>query len=62
MVVGIDVCHKGKISTIGFAASYDSNFCKYFTQADPQFRRGQEIIPSPILLNYYLGALKCYQE
>jgi hypothetical protein len=31
MLVGIDVCHKGKQSIIGFAASYDQYMCKYYT-------------------------------
>ena len=33
MLVGIDVCHKGKQSTIGFCATYDPNMCKYYAQA-----------------------------
>ena len=35
MLVGIDVCHKGKQSTIGFCATYDPNMCKYYAQASP---------------------------
>ena len=31
MLVGIDVCHKGKQSIIGFVATYDPNLCKYYT-------------------------------
>ena len=31
MLVGIDVCHKGKQSIIGFVATYDSHLCKYYT-------------------------------
>lgn len=30
MLVGIDVCHKGKQSTIGFCATYDTHMCKYY--------------------------------
>lgn len=30
MLVGIDVCHKGKQSTIGFCATYDQHMCKYY--------------------------------
>ena len=33
MLVGIDVCHKGKQSIIGFVATYDQYMCKYYTQA-----------------------------
>lgn len=36
MLVGIDVCHKGKQSTIGFCATYDTHMCKYYAQASPQ--------------------------
>ena len=36
MLVGIDVCHKGKQSIIGFCATYDEHMCKYYTQASPQ--------------------------
>jgi hypothetical protein len=35
MLVGIDVCHKGKQSIIGFVATYDPFLCKYYTQANP---------------------------
>ena len=31
MLVGIDVCHKGKQSIIGFVATYDQYLCKYYT-------------------------------
>jgi hypothetical protein len=40
MLVGIDVCHKGKQSVIGFCATYDTNLCKYYTKASPQPRKG----------------------
>jgi len=35
MLVGIDVCHKGKQSLIGFVATYDPNMCKYYTCSSP---------------------------
>jgi len=40
MLVGIDVCHKGKQSIIGFVATYDTYMCKYYTQASPQGQKG----------------------
>ena len=40
MLVGIDVCHKGKQSTIGFCATYDPYMCKYYAQASPQPQKG----------------------
>jgi len=49
MLVGIDVCHKGKQSIIGFVATYDQYLCKYYTQASPQGQKGQEIIQSNVL-------------
>lgn len=35
MLVGIDVCHKGKQSMIGFVATYDQHLCKFYTQSSP---------------------------
>jgi hypothetical protein len=49
MLVGIDVCHKGKFSIIGFVASYDKYMCKFYTQASPQPQKGQEIISGDVL-------------
>jgi hypothetical protein len=31
MLVGIDVCHKGRQSIIGYVATYDPYLCKYYT-------------------------------
>jgi hypothetical protein len=61
MIIGIDVCHKGRISVVGFVASYDDYFCKYFTQADIQPKKGQEIISAPLLKQYFRSALECYK-
>lgn len=60
MLIGIDVCHKGKNSLIGFVATYDKYLCKYYTQSDPQPQKGQEIISSSILSDYFLNAFKAY--
>lgn len=62
MLVGIDVCHKGKQSIIGFVATYDPFLCKYYTQADPQEQKGKEIISSSILQDYFGSALKAYRD
>eukprot|EP00347_Sterkiella_histriomuscorum_P022852 403336910 len=62
MVFGIDVCHKGKQSVIGFVATYDRYLCKYYTQASPQPVKGQEIISSGILTEYFAGALEAYKD
>jgi hypothetical protein len=62
MLVGIDVCHKGKQSIIGFVATYDPYLCKYYTQASPQDKKGQEIISSNILQEYFGCALAAYRD
>jgi aubergine-like protein len=62
MLVGIDVCHKGKQSIIGFVATYDQYLCKYYTQASVQGQKGQEIISSNILQEYYGSALQAYRD
>jgi hypothetical protein len=62
MLVGIDVCHKGKQSIIGFVATYDQYLCKYYTQASPQGQKGQEIISSNILQEYFGSALAAYKS
>lgn len=31
MMIGIDVCHKGKTSFIGYVSTYDPFLCKYYT-------------------------------
>jgi len=56
MLVGIDVCHKGRQSIIGFAATYDTHMCKYYTQASPQPQKGKEIVSNQILAEYFTGA------
>lgn len=62
MLVGIDVCHKGKQSIIGFVATYDQYMCKYYTQASNQGQKGQEIISSNILQEYFGSALAAYRS
>jgi hypothetical protein len=62
MLVGIDVCHKGKQSTIGFCATYDTNMCKYYAQASSQPVKGQEIISSTILSDYFQRAFASYRD
>jgi aubergine-like protein len=62
MLVGIDVCHKGKQSTIGFCATYDPYMCKYYAQASPQPVKGQEIISTSVLSDYFQRAFASYKE
>ncbi len=60
IVFGIDVCHKGHQSVVGFVSSYDRYLCKYFTQAQPQREKGKEIVDSDILQAYFENAFKVY--
>ena len=62
MLVGIDVCHKGKQSIIGFCATYDEYMCKYYTQASPQGQKGQEIISSGVLQEYFKSAFQAFRD
>jgi hypothetical protein len=62
MLVGIDVCHKGKQSTIGFCATYDPYMCKYYAQASPQPVKGQEIISTSVLSDYFQRAFASYRD
>jgi len=62
MLVGIDVCHKGKQSTIGFCATYDAHMCKYYAQASSQPVKGQEIISSTILSDYFTRSFQAYRD
>lgn len=62
MLVGIDVCHKGKQSTIGFCATYDPHMCKYYAQASPQPQKGQEIISSTVLSDYFQRSFQSYRD
>lgn len=62
MLVGLDVCHKGKESIIGFVASYDEHMCKYYTQANPQKQKGKEIIDADKLYEYFTNAFAAYKD
>ena len=62
MLVGIDVCHKGKYSYIGYVATYDQHLCKYYTQTDAQPQKGKELIESDVLQKYFLGSFDAYKE
>lgn len=62
MLVGIDICHKGKQSVIGFCATYDEHMCKYYTQASLQAQKGQEIISSTVLQGYFKSAFQAFRD
>ncbi len=43
MLIGIDVCHQGENSIVGFCASINQEMSQYFSHKIVQ-RRGQEIV------------------
>lgn len=60
MIIGIDVCHSGKYSVVGFCASIDKSFNRYYSNFLAQ-RKYQEIIKKD--LDYCLDqALKAFQQ
>ena len=44
MILGLDVCHKGSRSIVGFCATYNSTFTQYYSSSFVQPRKGQEIV------------------
>ena len=59
MIVGIDVCHSGAFSYVGFAASYNATASKYFSLVRKQ-KKGQELIKD-YLVECFTQALKFYR-
>lgn len=47
MLIGIDVCHKGKHSNVGFCATINSSLSKYYSQRIV-LARGQEVVNSKL--------------
>jgi len=43
MLIGIDVCHSGPQSIVGFCASINKNMSQYYSEKINQ-KRGQEIV------------------
>lgn len=60
MIIGIDVCHAGKSSIVGFAASINQAQTQYFSDIIPQ-NKFQEIIKKE-LDRCVCGALKAFQS
>ena len=60
MIVGIDVCHSGTYSYVGFAASYNGTMSKYFSLVRKQ-KKGQELITDS-LVECFTKALEFYQS
>lgn len=47
MLIGIDVCHAGPRSTVGFSASINKQLSQYYSNYIVQ-RKGQELIKSEL--------------
>jgi len=60
MLIGIDVCHKGRNSTVGFCASINSGMNKYYSQRIIQ-QKGQEIVNKE-LTKSFINALDTYAK
>jgi len=63
MVIGIDVCHAGKKSVVGFCASYNKHQTKYYSDIIIQ-PKGQELIKKDLdrcLLNA-IKEFKCNHD
>ena len=60
MLIGIDVCHSGKQSVVGFCASTNSGMNKYYSQRIIQ-PKGQEIV-SEELTEIFVKALDTFAK
>lgn len=49
MLIGIDVCHSGPKSTVGFCASYNKELTQYYSHMIVQ-KRGQEIVQNKLVV------------
>eukprot|EP01022_Parablepharisma_sp_SALTPOND_P001781 TRINITY_DN1073_c0_g1_i1.p1 TRINITY_DN1073_c0_g1~~TRINITY_DN1073_c0_g1_i1.p1 ORF type:complete len:1028 (-),score=59.38 TRINITY_DN1073_c0_g1_i1:556-3639(-) len=59
MFVGVDVCHCGRGSVVGFYSNAYTNLAKCYCETTVQ-KKGQEIVS--ILVPFYANALKEYQK
>lgn len=60
MLIGIDVCHSGKQSVVGFAASTNSTMSQYFSDYIVQ-AKGQEIVKDK-MKDLIRKAIHCFQN
>jgi polyribonucleotide nucleotidyltransferase len=60
MLIGIDVCHQGKKSVVGFCASINTQMSKYYSQRIVQ-KKGQEIVNHE-LAQVFKSALETYSK
>ena len=63
MLIGIDVCHAGPKSVVGFSASINSQMSQYHSDYIVQ-KKGQEIVKSDMkrCIEDAIGAFKLYHE
>lgn len=60
MLIGIDVCHSGPTSIVGFCASINKNMSQYYSEKINQ-KRGQEIVDKQ-LKESLKRAMACFQD
>lgn len=60
MLIGIDVCHSGSKSVVGFAASTNPTLSQYFSDYLVQ-PKGQEIVKDK-MINLIRKAIGCFQK
>jgi hypothetical protein len=60
MLIGIDVCHSGPTSIVGFCASINKELSQYYSEKINQ-KRGQEIVDRQ-LKDALVRALGCFDE
>ena len=60
MLIGIDVCHSGPSSIVGFCASINKERSQYYSEKINQ-KRGQEIVDKQ-LKEALKRALGCFEE
>ena len=61
MLVGIDVCHFGPKSIVGFCATLNDKFSKYFSQVYYQLK-GKEIVDRENMKQCYANAIDEYSR
>ena len=59
MLVGIDVCHFGPKSIVGFCATLNNKFSKYYSQVYYQMK-GKEIVDREAMHSCYSNAIEEY--
>lgn len=61
MLIGMDVCHFGPKSIVGFCATLNQTYSKYFSNVYYQ-KKGKEIGNREDIEKCYIGAIDAYRE